>query len=152
MFFFLLLYSYKCKRYMKIMNKYVTLYHIMLCTLVLLFKNHSPPLITPNLTDCKYVNSKEMVSFFLLLLWYPYKGKNQASSHLSSLPLSSPHSKRNVNFSKDLGPLTPQTPLPTWVHSNLCRNPGATLARNHLPRPIIKYRMREFGFNLGSWI
>ena len=115
---------------MKIMNKYVTLYYIILCTWVLLFKNHSPPLITPNLSRLQNVNSKEMVSSFLLLLWYPYKGKNYASSHLSSLPLSSCLSKRNVNFSKDLGPFTPQTPLPTWVHSNLCRNPGAILAQN----------------------
>ena len=131
--FFLHLYPYKCKRYMKIMNKYITLYHIILCTWVLLFKNHSPPSITPNLSRlqiCEFKRNGFLNFFLFITLWYPYKGKNYASSHLSSLPLSSRLSKRNVNFSKDLVPFTPQTPLPTWVHSNLCRNPGATLAQN----------------------
>ena len=108
--FFILLYPYKCERYMKIMNRYITLYHIILCTWVLLFKNHSPPSITPNLSRlqiCEFKRNGFLNFFLFITLWYPYKGKNYASSHLSSLPLSSRLSKRNVNFSKDLVPFTP---------------------------------------------
>ena len=65
-YIFLLLYSYKCKRYMKIMNKYVILYHIILCTWILLFKNHSPPLITPNLSRLQICEFKRN-GFFLFI-------------------------------------------------------------------------------------
>ena len=66
MFFFLLSYPYKCKRYIKIMNKYVTLYHIILCARVLLFKNHSSPSVTAKLSRLQICEFKRNGFFFLI--------------------------------------------------------------------------------------
>ena len=80
-FFFLLLYPYKCKRrQMKIMNKCVTLYHIILCTWVLLFKNHSPPSITPNLSRLQICEFKRN-GFFLFYYFYGIHTKER-TTHL----------------------------------------------------------------------
>ena len=88
---------------------------------------------------CKDVNPRKMVYSLLFLSWSPYSGKDNISSHFPSLSLSSGLSKQIVNFSKYPVPSTPQTPLPTWVHSNPCRTPGATLAQTRLPHSIINY-------------
>ena len=78
--FFILLYPYKCERYMKIMNKYITLYHIILCTWVLLFKNHSPPSITPNLSRLQICEFKRN-GFFLFYYFYGIHTKER-TTHL----------------------------------------------------------------------
>ena len=52
-FFFLWIYPYKCKRYIKVMGKYVTSCHIMLCMWVLLFKTILSLQFHPIWANCK---------------------------------------------------------------------------------------------------
>ena len=69
-FFILWIYPYKCKKYIKVMGKYVTSCHIMLCMWVLLFKNHSLPSIPPNLGRLQRTKYFSNFSYIYIYIYF----------------------------------------------------------------------------------